>query len=241
MSPPPDTSPADVEWLGPRRARCRSNVSRQDQIARRPADAAAQLYLRHPHRAGGYVWTVRQMTKNDPAWRYFEIDASHSPNVTAPEALMALLEKIAARNWRGVRRVAPNPSFLEHQPACKPGSVRHRPLARTIRDGHSSGTMFTHGLEQPTRTASLTSPCGVIAFANIPLCRPYSVLLPVWFAMPFPLPDPRCALTAPFHPSLSEESGSFSVALSLGSPPPDVIRHRMSMEPGLSSPAAFRP
>jgi len=31
--------------------------------------------------------------------------------------------------------------------------------------------------------------------------------------------------------------GLFSVALSLGSPPPDVIRHRMSMEPGLSSPA----
>src|SRR6266540_7130349 len=37
-----------------------------------------------------------------------------------------------------------------------------------IRDGHSSGTMFAHGLEQPTRTASLTSPCGVIAFANGP-------------------------------------------------------------------------
>ncbi len=30
-------------------------------------------------------------------------------------------------------------------------------------------------------------------------------------------------------------SGLFSVALSLGSPPPDVIRHRCSMEPGLSS------
>jgi hypothetical protein len=28
------------------------------------------------------------------------------------------------------------------------------------------------------------------------------------------------------------------VALSLGSPPPDVIRHRISMEPGLSSPPA---
>src|ERR1700748_526896 len=35
-------------------------------------------------------------------------------------------------------------------------------------------------------------------------------------------------------------SGSFSVALSLGSRPPDVIRHRLSMEPGLSSPATFR-
>ena len=156
------------------------------------------------------------------------------------------------QNWRGVRRVAPNPSFsvrrvffenaLGHQPACKPGFVGHRLLAQAIRDGHSSGATFARCLKQPTRTASLTSPCGVIAFANAPRGRPYSVLLPVWFAMPFPLPDTRCALTAPFHPcSVRRRSGSFSVALSLGSPPPDVIRHRMSMEPGLSSSAAFRP
>src|SRR4029077_5040469 len=31
-------------------------------------------------------------------------------------------------------------------------------------------------------------------------CRPYSVLLPVGFAVPFPLPETRGALTAPFHP-----------------------------------------
>ena len=31
-------------------------------------------------------------------------------------------------------------------------------------------------------------------------CCPYSVLLPVGFAVPFPLPVTRCALTAPFHP-----------------------------------------
>jgi len=30
--------------------------------------------------------------------------------------------------------------------------------------------------------------------------RPYSVLLPVGFAMPSALPPTRCALTAPFHP-----------------------------------------
>src|SRR6202020_1483386 len=81
---------------------------------------------------------------------------------------------------------------------------------------------------------------------TIPRYRPYSVLLPVWFAMPVPLPDPRCALTAPFHPyppkpRRAKAGGSFSVALSLRLPPPDVIRHRMSMEPGLSSPATFRP
>src|SRR6266478_7360421 len=32
-----------------------------------------------------------------------------------------------------------------------------------MRDGHSSGTTFARCLEQPTRTASLTSPCGAIA------------------------------------------------------------------------------
>ena len=106
-------------------------------------------------------------------------------------------------------------SALEYQPACKPGSVRHRPLARTIRDGHSSGTMFAHGLEQPTRTAGLTSPRGVIAFANSPLRRPYSVLLPVGFTMPAPLPDPRCALTAPFHPYPAKPEGEGGAVRSL--------------------------
>jgi hypothetical protein len=33
----------------------------------------------------------------DLNWRYHEIDASHSPNVTAPEALMALLGRIVER------------------------------------------------------------------------------------------------------------------------------------------------
>jgi len=70
--------------------------------------------------------------------------------------------------------------------------------------------------------------------------RPYSILLPVGFAVPFPSPETRCALTTPFHPYFPKEAVYFSVALSLGSPPPDVIRHRVSMEPGLSSPATFR-
>ena len=31
--------------------------------------------------------------KSEAGWRCYEIDASHTPNVTAPEALMALLER----------------------------------------------------------------------------------------------------------------------------------------------------
>src|SRR6202043_470016 len=98
----------------------------------------------------------------------------------------------------------------------------------------------------PTRTASLTSPCGVIAFPSerpaLPslfglapgvVCHAGSVAGPAVrsYRTFSPLPPP---------PSRGGEGGSFSVALSLGLPPPDVIRHRMSMEPGLSSPATFR-
>ncbi|CAH1657675.1 hypothetical protein CHELA1G11_11304 [Hyphomicrobiales bacterium] len=36
-------------------------------------------------------------------------------------------------------------------------------------------------------------------------------------------------------PDIAMPGGLLSVALSLGSPPPDVIRHRVSVEPGLSS------
>src|SRR3984893_15430975 len=42
------------------------------------------------------------------------------------------------------------------------------------------------------------------------------------------------------RPNATHRGGLFSVALSLGSHPPDVIRHRLSTEPGLSSPATFR-
>src|ERR1700759_2110022 len=68
-------------------------------------------------------------------------------------------------------------------------------------------------------------------------CHPYLVLLPVGLAKPPLLPRTRCALTAPFQPCRTFRvlGGVISVALSLGSPPPAVNRHRLSVEPGLSS------
>ncbi|CDX20409.1 hypothetical protein MPLA_1190089 [Mesorhizobium sp. ORS 3359] len=79
------------------------------------------------------------------------------------------------------------------------------------------------------------------ALEGFPSHRPYSVLLPVGFALPLLLPVARWALTPPFHPCRGRSRGGLlSVALSLGSPPPAVSRHRVSMEPGLSSPATFR-
>src|SRR3954462_7846959 len=72
---------------------------------------------------------------------------------------------------------------------------------RRVRDGHSSATPVARRLKQPTRTATRTRVGAGLRFReNMLRCRPYSVLLPVGFAVPLPLPEARCALTAPFHP-----------------------------------------
>ena len=92
---------------------------------------------------------------------------------------------------------------------------------------------------RPTRTTARSH-----AWRRLPdACRPYMVLLPVGFAVPRPLPAARCALTAPFHPYRKPEGtgGLLSVALSLGSPPPGVTRHRVTVEPGLSSMRVRKP
>ncbi|MBR1123873.1 alpha/beta hydrolase [Bradyrhizobium lablabi] len=93
---PPDTSPEDLPWLNARR------INMPVKCFEQKLKLSAPLTLPR-----SYIYATRitpadtfgrfsKETKNDPAWRYYEIDASHSPNVTAPEALMALLEKIAA-------------------------------------------------------------------------------------------------------------------------------------------------
>src|SRR5581483_9574605 len=152
-------------------------------------------------------------------------------------------QKLDATKIGGRPAVFRRAPFGMYQPAYKPGSGWHAgkrpahvtaiPLGRRL-PGASSN--------QPGRQDLDTDPEAASACAQAAPRRPYSVLLPVGFAVPPTLPPARCALTAPFHPccapsqSRMGSSGLFSVALSLGSRPPDVIRHRRSMEPGLSSP-----
>ena len=135
------------------------------------------------------------------------------------------------------------------------GSTR-RPVSRVLsvwpgsrrvaRGSHSSGTRLAARLTRPTRAAGRECPCG----PRTDRCHPYSVLLPVGFTLPPLLPGARCALTAPFRPCLRGRvrsrgppcaGGLFSVALSLGSPPPAVNRHRIPVEPGLSSISGANP
>ncbi len=123
---------------------------------------------------------------------------------------------------------------LKCQSAYKPGFVW--PLPSQQRDNHSSGTELTHCLLQPTRMTSLEK-----AGAEAPH-HPYLVLLPMGFTLPSLLPNnavgsyPTISPLPNILPQSDVVSGGIiSAALSLGSPPPDVIRHRFSMEPGLSS------
>jgi hypothetical protein len=132
-----------------------------------------------------------------------------------------------------------------------------RPISRVLygrgssprRDGHSSGTPVAGRLEQPTRAARPTDKAlrreNAPRVAPIRFCsrrglpcrrryRPRGALLPHPFTLAFSLDG----LWGP------RSGGLLSVALSLGSPPPDVIRRRIRMEPGLSSAfeaAAVRP
>jgi pimeloyl-ACP methyl ester carboxylesterase len=94
---PPDTPQADVEWLTERRVdmpiKCfemklrlrdgRLTLPRSYIYATRasPVDAFGPFAAR---------------ARSQPDWRYYEIDASHSPHVTAPETLMPMLQGIVA-------------------------------------------------------------------------------------------------------------------------------------------------
>lgn len=125
---------------------------------------------------------------------------------------------------------------------CKPGSVTAlsddgRPFLWDAPRGAPHATNPGGEAEKPLRRRGTDESAALAG-------RPYSVLLPVGFTMPASLPMPRCALTAPFRPypqpvpcGAGPAGGLLSVALSLGLPPPGVTRHRVHVEPGLSSPA----
>jgi pimeloyl-ACP methyl ester carboxylesterase len=98
---PPDTPPADVEWLTERRVHMPIKCFEMKLEMRGGALTLPRSYIYATRTTPADTFgpfAVR--AKADPAWHYHEIDASHSPNVTAPEALMSLLQRIAAEPKR---------------------------------------------------------------------------------------------------------------------------------------------
>jgi pimeloyl-ACP methyl ester carboxylesterase len=94
---PPDTSPEDQVWLNARRV----------NMPIKCFETKLKLFGGELTLPRSYIYATRispadpfgqfaRRARGERGWRCFEIDASHSPGVTAPELLMELLEKIVA-------------------------------------------------------------------------------------------------------------------------------------------------
>jgi pimeloyl-ACP methyl ester carboxylesterase len=92
----PDTPSADVEWVTERRVampiKCFEMRIKLNSEPAMPRDYIYATRITPADTFGQFA----ERAKSEPGWRYHEIDASHSPNITAPEALMEVLEKIVA-------------------------------------------------------------------------------------------------------------------------------------------------
>ncbi len=164
--------------------------------------------------------------------------------------------KAGAKDWF---RFVPNgramgrhgPEQRGWAPSGHGGKCVRRPVSRVLSTALAGGWMAIHlgrrlpgRLARPTRTTARkcapllenlgknprisgravpTWSCSRWGLPCRPCCQARGALLP----HPFTLTGRQVALRT---------GGLLSVALSLGSPPPDVIRHRISVEPGLSSP-----
>jgi pimeloyl-ACP methyl ester carboxylesterase len=94
---PPDTTAADLEWLSARRVdmpiRCFEQKLKLEHGE--PSLPRSYIYAKRISPADTFGQFSRRL-RSEPGWNYHEIDSSHSPAVTAPEVLMALLERIVA-------------------------------------------------------------------------------------------------------------------------------------------------
>jgi len=91
-----DTAEADRAWILPRRVMQPLATFEQALRVHGVADHLPRSYVYCKRAGPGDVFRqFAERTQHEPGWRLFELDASHSPNVTAPEALADLLAGIA--------------------------------------------------------------------------------------------------------------------------------------------------
>ena len=127
--------------------------------------------------------------------------------------------------------------FARCQSACKPGSGWLQDFSCNVTAIPLGRALLRASSNQPGRQGPETGPS--------PLARKASSLFgfaPGGACHAVPVAGSAVRSYRTFSPLPPHEcgGGSISVALSLGSPPPDVIRHRVSVEPGLSSPERTR-
>jgi pimeloyl-ACP methyl ester carboxylesterase len=90
---PPDTSAEDAAWIAklrmPQSVRCF-----EQPIRLRTKPTLPRTYIQCMRYADRGPFSQFAARARAEGWRTYELDASHSPNVTAPDALMELLQRI---------------------------------------------------------------------------------------------------------------------------------------------------
>lgn len=93
---PEDTSEADRAWILPRRVAQPLATFDQPLRLSGAADHLPRSYIYCLRAMPGDVFgQFAERARSEPGWRLYEIDVTHSPNVTAPQALADLLAAIA--------------------------------------------------------------------------------------------------------------------------------------------------
>jgi pimeloyl-ACP methyl ester carboxylesterase len=94
--PPPDTSAEDLAWITPRRRWQPTGCFSQPIVLRNGAAPPPRAYIYCTRIAPEDTFgQFARRFRSAPGWQFLEIDASHSPNVTAPEALVRILDQVA--------------------------------------------------------------------------------------------------------------------------------------------------
>jgi pimeloyl-ACP methyl ester carboxylesterase len=93
---PPDTSEADLAWIMPRRVLQPLRTFEEPLRLTGTSTGMPRTYIYCTRSAPGDLFRqFADRARAEPGWQCLELDASHSPNVTAPAALAAMLDKLA--------------------------------------------------------------------------------------------------------------------------------------------------
>ena len=93
---PPDTGAADLAWANPRRVMQPIGTFEQPIRLTGAVEQLRRTYIYCTKARPGDVFRqFAERAKSENGWKYREIDASHNPHITVPDALAAMLHELA--------------------------------------------------------------------------------------------------------------------------------------------------
>ncbi len=91
----PDTSAEDLAWATPLRRMQPAQTFLQPIRLTGRVEKLRRAYIYCRRKAGEDPFRqFADRLRTDPDWQYFELEASHSPNITAPRELAAVLDRV---------------------------------------------------------------------------------------------------------------------------------------------------